>query len=220
MPSASTTSRAAGRARTRRTREFFAALARMPLKNARLAAFGSTRRAACLPRTTPTLRRWSTPETPAVTLVGKTWDFHVERGPGDDAGREPRDDRGLGRVPQARRTRGRLDAEHFFDGFRANPAYALAVLVRRPRRARTGSSSATRTAARCPAVVGDAVAEVRRDLDAGRHPRPQRRRARRGELAGRRGGRAQVQGTSTATASASATRTSARLIPNLELKLG
>ena len=65
---------------------------------------------------------------PACTIVGKASVLHVEKVVRVSPRGEPRDDRGLGRVPRSADKRVLLDAEHFFDGFALDPAYALDCL--------------------------------------------------------------------------------------------
>ena len=93
-------------------------------------------------------------------------------------------------LPEGARTRGRRRRRALLRRLRGEPRLrARRRCGRRPRRAPTGSSSATRTAARCPDEVAAAVARrARASSSRGRHPHPQRRRARGREHA-RRGRR-------------------------------
>ena len=86
----------------------------------------------------------------AITFVAKAWDYHVRVALGStleenlDADKRSRSRR--------RACRGReviLDCEHFFDGYKGNAAYALAVAEAASRPARAGSCSATPMAERC-----------------------------------------------------------------------
>ena len=108
--------------------EFFARVGELDLKNAQLAAFGATR----LPRRgvddDANLAALLAAQTPIVTLVGKAWTLHV-----DEALRTTREEN-LAMVADsvaymaAAGRRVVFDAEHFFDGYRADRGYALAVL--------------------------------------------------------------------------------------------
>ncbi|MFA4944007.1 MAG: citramalate synthase [Lentisphaeria bacterium] len=107
---------------------FFEEMRRRPLKHAKLAAFGSTRRAGNTPEGDPNLRALLEAETPAVTIFGKGWLLHVHevlRITPDDNLALIQDSchflKGHGREVI-------FDAEHFFDGFTDAPDYALAVL--------------------------------------------------------------------------------------------
>lgn len=107
--------------------EYFRQARRLPLRTAKLAAFGSTRRAASA-AADPNLKALLKAETPIVTLFGKTWDLHVRevlRVSLDENLRLIEDS-----VAFLKR-HGRTvvyDAEHFFDGCQDNLAYALKTL--------------------------------------------------------------------------------------------
>ena len=102
----------------------------MTWRTARLAAFGSTRHRANAPEDDANLRALIEAETPVVTIFGKSWLLHVTDVAGRDAGENlPMIER-LGGVPADRGGREVIyDAEHFFDGYKYDPAYALATLL-------------------------------------------------------------------------------------------
>jgi 2-isopropylmalate synthase len=98
---------------------------RVPLGHAKLTAFGMTKRAGRSAANDPGLAAMFDAKADAVCLVGKTWDFHV-----DVALEIPRSENidGIAESIAAVVARGReplFDAEHFFDGYKANPTYAL-----------------------------------------------------------------------------------------------
>ncbi|HEY3368794.1 MAG TPA: citramalate synthase [Symbiobacteriaceae bacterium] len=107
--------------------EFFAELRLQPLRHARAVAFSSTCRAGLSPEQDPTLAALLAAGTETVTIFGKSWEFHVTRGLGVTL------EENLRMVRESvayLRQQGReviYDGEHFFDGYRANPAYALAT---------------------------------------------------------------------------------------------
>lgn len=108
--------------------DFFARANRMNLP-ARLAAFGRTRHANSRCDDDGNLRALIEAGTPAVTLVGKTWDYHVSH----VLATTPAENLAMIRDSVAwMKARGReviFDAEHFYDGFVANPDYAMATLL-------------------------------------------------------------------------------------------
>ncbi len=111
-----------------RDEEFFKAAKGLHLKHAKIAAFGSTRRAGVRASEDRQLGLLVRAETPVVTIVGKTWDLHVR----DDL-RIPLEenlDVVADSIRWLKRHAGEVifDAEHFFDGFAANPEYTLACL--------------------------------------------------------------------------------------------
>ena len=106
-----------------------AIFARPPrLDHAALAAFGMTRRPGRSAANDPGLQTVIQSPAQAVCLVGKSWDFQVDVALGI-----PRDENlrliedSLAAAVAAGRE-GLFDAEHFFDGFKANPDYALECL--------------------------------------------------------------------------------------------
>ncbi len=108
--------------------EFFRRVRELPLKHAQVAAFGSTRRADLAAADDPQLQTLLSAETPVVTLFGKTWPLHVKQvlkvSPAANLAMIESSIRFL-------KDAGRFvvyDAEHFFDGFAADPVYALATL--------------------------------------------------------------------------------------------
>jgi 2-isopropylmalate synthase len=108
--------------------EFFAAARTMTWKHARIAAFGSTRHRSSQAADDANLRALVAAETPVVTIFGKSWLLHVTDVLGATA------DENLAMIADSvahLRSAGReviYDAEHFFDGYKADPAYALATL--------------------------------------------------------------------------------------------
>ncbi|MGB8360362.1 MAG: citramalate synthase [Acidimicrobiia bacterium] len=110
--------------------EFFArARSELNLRHSVLTAFGSTRKPGGEVGTDPQLEALLDADTEVICLVGKAWDYHVT-----EALRVDLDEgvRMVGESIEFLKSKGRrvfFDAEHFFDGFRSNPDYALSVLV-------------------------------------------------------------------------------------------
>ncbi len=95
------------------------------LRHARLAAFGMTRRAGRSAANDPGLAALLGTSAPTLCLVGKSWDYHVTTALGTDLAENRRM---IAESIAHARAAGReamFDAEHFFDGYKANPAYAL-----------------------------------------------------------------------------------------------
>jgi 2-isopropylmalate synthase len=108
---------------------FFAEAKKLKLKHAKLAAFGATRRAGVKPHDDAQLRTLLESEMPVLTIVGKTWDMHVT-----EVLRTTLEEN-LAMIEESARflsAQGRevnYDAEHFFDGFKASPDYAMKTLA-------------------------------------------------------------------------------------------
>ena len=103
---------------------FFELARNRTFRNAKLSAFGSTRKAGIKPEKCANIMALLEAGTPVVTIFGKTWDLHVHeilKVPLKENLAMIRDTvrflKGNGREVV-------YDAEHFFDGYRQNPAYA------------------------------------------------------------------------------------------------
>uniref|UniRef100_A0A831U1P0 Citramalate synthase n=1 Tax=Geobacter metallireducens TaxID=28232 RepID=A0A831U1P0_GEOME len=107
---------------------FFKDIKKEKLSQAKIAAFGSTRRAKITPDKDHNLKTLVQAEPDVCTIFGKTWDFHVR-----EALRISLEENLelifdsleylKARVPEVF-----YDAEHFFDGYKANPDYAIKTL--------------------------------------------------------------------------------------------
>ncbi len=104
---------------------FFALLAAESFTHAQIAAFGMTRRRGLAADEDPALRLLADSFAPVTTLVGKSWGLHVEKVVKVDR------DENLRMIAEsvaflvAQGKRVVYDAEHFFDGYADDPAYAL-----------------------------------------------------------------------------------------------
>jgi 2-isopropylmalate synthase len=109
--------------------QFFRQMAENPLKNAKFVAFGSTRRADTRVEDDACIRALLDTSAPACTLVGKCWDLHVS------AVLRCSNEENLTLCADSVRYLTRkgkeviFDAEHFFDGYQADPKYAMKVLA-------------------------------------------------------------------------------------------
>jgi 2-isopropylmalate synthase len=107
---------------------FFAEARTLKLMKARIAAFGATRRKSLSCEADPNIQSLIKAETPVVTIFGKSWELHVT-----DALRM-RPEENLEIIQDSvRYLAGRVDlviydAEHFFDGYRSDPEYAMSTL--------------------------------------------------------------------------------------------
>jgi 2-isopropylmalate synthase len=107
---------------------FFKDIKKVSLQQAKIAAFGSTRRAKTSPEKDNNIRTLVQAEPDAVTIFGKTWDFHVF-----EALRitlEENLELIYDSLAYLKKHVAEViyDAEHFFDGYKANPEYALKTL--------------------------------------------------------------------------------------------
>jgi 2-isopropylmalate synthase len=112
-----------------RDTEFFALASKETLKTSTLTAFGMTRRAGERPEESQVLRQLLDAGTEVVCLVGKSWDLHVTEALRTDLAEGVDMVRGSIEFLRAQGRRVFFDAEHFFDGFRSDPGFAMAVLA-------------------------------------------------------------------------------------------
>jgi len=107
---------------------FFKEIKSIHLKQAKIAAFGATRRAKTAPDNDHNLRTLVQAEPDAVTIFGKTWDFHVREALRISL--EENLELIFDSLKFLKENVGEViyDAEHFFDGYRANPEYAMKTL--------------------------------------------------------------------------------------------
>jgi 2-isopropylmalate synthase len=112
-----------------RDKQFFEIARRVEFKNARIAAFGATRKPGTPADQDPNLKALLESGCQAVTIFGKSWDLHVTRIMDNSLA----ENLAMIRDSVAYLTsQGReviYDAEHFFDGFKANRGYALETVA-------------------------------------------------------------------------------------------
>jgi 2-isopropylmalate synthase len=108
--------------------EFFRMIKTIPLHHATVVAFGSTRKASNPVQKDANLQSLLAAETQTITLFGKSWSLHVTDALGISLAKNVEL---IGDSVRYLRDKGRrvfYDAEHFFDGYKANPDYAITTL--------------------------------------------------------------------------------------------
>jgi 2-isopropylmalate synthase len=109
--------------------EFFREMRRVKLKKARLVAFGATRRAGLKVSDDPSMKALVASGAPAATIFGKSWDLHVLKALKTTLNEN------LAMIGESVAFLKKhmdevfYDAEHFFDGYKANPGYAVQSLL-------------------------------------------------------------------------------------------
>ena len=107
---------------------FFERIQEVKLQHARIAAFGFTLKKGARPEDDSNLQALLAANTPVITLVGKSWDLHVRQV------LEVSLSENLAMIGESvayMKSRGKeviYDAEHFFDGYKANPEYAMQTI--------------------------------------------------------------------------------------------
>lgn len=109
--------------------EFFRRARKMPWKNAKIAAFGSTCRPGSAACEDANLRALVESGAPVATIFGKTWDFHVTTALKTTLEENLRLIRDSITYLKESGMEVIFDAEHFYDGYAANPEYAKETIL-------------------------------------------------------------------------------------------
>jgi 2-isopropylmalate synthase len=203
--------------------QFFHEVASLGLANSRLVAFGSTRRADATVADDASLNAILACNAPAATLVGKTWELHVTDVLGCTLEQNLTICSDSIEYLKRRGLHVLFDAEHFYDGFKANADYAMKVL------AAAAEAGADRlvlcdTNGGClPNEVFEITQQVCSHfspLTVGVHTHNDTDCATANSLAAVRAGAAHVQGTINGIGERCGNANLCILIPNLALKMG
>jgi 2-isopropylmalate synthase len=202
--------------------EFFERARTMQWKRAAITAFGSTCRAQGQPEDDANLQAMLDAGTPVCTVVGKSWALHVT-----DVLRTTLDDN-LRIIEQSvayLRSQGRrviYDGEHFFDGFKADPAYALETFRAAARGGAELLVLCDTNGGAMPWEVAEVMQAVKAELGSplGIHTHNDGECAVSNTLAAVREGAVHVQGTINGYGERCGNANLCAVIPDLELKLG
>lgn len=201
---------------------FFAQAAQMTWQHAKIAAFGSTRRAHVRAEDDANLHALLDARTPVVTLVGKSWTLHVteilETTLAENLAM-------IGDSVALMKAHGKevvYDAEHFFDGFRADAEYALATLRAAAEAGADWLVLCDTNGGSLPDWITQVVAAVKAELDVplGIHTHNDGELAVANSLAGIAAGCRQVQGTINGYGERCGNANLIAVVPNLQLKMG
>lgn len=202
--------------------EFFERARDVEWTTSQICAFGSTRRAQFAPEDDPNLQAMLNAETPVVSLFGKSWTLHVEVALG--VTREENLDLIRSSIEYLRAHGRRViyDAEHFFDGYREDPGYALETL-------RAASEAGADVLVLCdtnggtlPSQIGDVVRAVGQEIDTtlGIHAHNDGGCAVANSLTAVEAGVRHVQGTINGIGERCGNADLTSIVPGLQLKLG
>jgi len=203
--------------------EFFARVKEIPFANAKIVAFGSTRRANTKVEEDACIAALLASDTPAITMVGKTWDMHVTEVLRCDL------EENLKMCAESVayvKKQGReviFDAEHFFDGYKNNPDYAMKVL-------QAAANAGADVLALCETNGGclphevyeitEAICKAFPTVEIGIHCHNDTDCAVASSLASVRGGATHVQGTINGLGERTGNANLCTIIPNISLKMG
>ncbi|MEK7832987.1 MAG: citramalate synthase, partial [Acidobacteriota bacterium] len=202
--------------------EFFERAKSVQLNNAVFTAFGSTRRANGMAADDTVVQGLLAAQTPVVTIFGKSWDFHV------DVALKTTLEENLRMIAdtishlKACGRRAFYDAEHFFDGFRANAEYALDTLQAAAQAGAETIILCDTNGGRLPEEIADAVALVRKripNVRIGIHCHNDSELAVANSIAAVEAGATHVQGVMNGYGERCGNANLCSVIPNLELKM-
>jgi len=201
---------------------FFEKAADMDWKHAKIAAFGSTRRKDTRVEDDPQIRTLIDARTPAVTFFGKTWLLHVIEVLNTTAEENAAMIRDTTRYLKENRREVIYDAEHFFDGYKDSPDYALETLFA----AKEGGADWLVLCDTNGGTLPDEVEEITKivikklGIPVGIHTHDDTGVGVANALAAIRAGATQVQGTINGYGERVGNCNLTTVIPNLQLKMG
>jgi 2-isopropylmalate synthase len=193
------------------------------LTRARLSAFGMTRRAGRSADNDPGLQAVLQAATPVVTLVGKSWDFQCITALGVDIDENVRMVSDSIAHARTRAEEVMFYAEHFFDGFKANPDYALRCIAAAYEAGARWVVLCDTNGGTLPHEVTDIVGRVVQHVPGthvGIHCHNDTENAVANSLAAVRAGARQIQGTLNGLGERCGNANLVSLIPTLMLKMG
>lgn len=203
--------------------EFFRRAPSLELKQAKIAAFGSTRRKNSETAGDPNIRALLDAQTPVVTIVGKSWDLHVQ-----DV-LETTLEENLAMISdsvaycKSQQKEVIYDAEHFFDGYKANSEYAVATVKAAALAGADVVVLCDTNGGSLPWEVEQIVTTVQKELGSTRlgiHTHDDTGCGVANSLAAVRAGAVQVQGTINGYGERVANANLCTVIPDLQLKMG
>ena len=203
---------------------FFEAAKSMTFKNAKLAAFGSTRRAQNKVEEDPNIRMLLEAETPVCTIFGKSWLLHVT----EVLRIQPEDNLEMIADSVAYlNSNGReviYDAEHFFDGYKDSPDYATKTVVAAAEAGAACIVLCDTNGGTLPSEVQEICTTIKNALppgvELGVHTHDDGGLGVANALAGVEVGATHVQGTINGIGERCGNGNLCAIIPNLELKMG
>ena len=205
--------------------EFFARAAKeLKFQNSTLVAFGSTRRPAGKVDDDVTLRNLLDANTSAVCIVAKSWDYHVTNA------LQTTLEEGVAMVADSvdfLNLNGRrvlVDLEHFFDGYKNNPEFAMQVIEAAVMKGATHLVLCDTNGGSLPHEVADIVGRVKsfvgNDATLGIHCHDDTGCAVANSMAAVLAGVRHVQGTLNGLGERTGNTNLTTVIPNLQLKMG
>jgi 2-isopropylmalate synthase len=203
--------------------QFFKEIVQRKLTHSKVASFGNTRRADATVENDASIQSLKNSGAPAATLVGKSWDMHVTTVLRCSLEENIRICAESVEYLKKHGIEVIFDAEHFFDGYRESPEYAMKVL-------QAAANAGASTLALCdtnggnlPDTIFDIVSQVRKAIPGiiiGIHCHNDSDSASANSLAAVRAGARHVQGTINGLGERTGNANLCTIIPNLAYKMG
>ncbi len=202
--------------------EFFIRVKELDLKRAKITAFGSTRRAGCKPEHDTILNTLLSAETQVIALFGKSWDLHVTDVLGTTLDENLRMIQDSITFLNASDREVLYDAEHYFDGYKNNPQYALDTLKAAQEGGATLIVLCDTNGGCMPLELQQIIAETKEVLTVpfGIHTHNDSGMATANTVLAVQAGAVQVQGTINGYGERCGNANLCTILPNLTLKLG
>jgi 2-isopropylmalate synthase len=200
----------------------FKSIKKLKIKNARVMAFGSTCKPGGIPENDLIIKALVDSCPDGVTIFGKSWDFHVRKGLRCSLKENLRIIKDTTLYLKSKCPLLFFDAEHFFDGFRANREFALATL-------KTAVDGGADRVVLCdtnggslPVFISEVVEEVKKHITAGIgiHCHNDGDLAVANSISAVNAGASQVHGTINGIGERCGNANLCSLIPTLSLKMG
>ncbi|WP_284640910.1 citramalate synthase [Paenibacillus silviterrae] len=201
--------------------EFFNRVKELPLKHAKITAFGSTRRKDTLPEDDVNLNRILEVGVSVATIFGKSWDFHVHKAIQTTLEENLSMIYDSVKYLKSKGLEVIYDGEHFFDGYKNNPDYALQTIKKAEEAGADWIVLCDTNGGSLPHEVTEIVTVVKQTVKTpiGIHAHNDCELGAANSLAAVMAGATQVQGTINGYGERCGNANLCSVIPNLQLKL-
>jgi 2-isopropylmalate synthase len=202
--------------------EYFKKVKKLPLAHSLVVAFGSTHNPKHRPQDDPNLKALVDAKVKIITIFGKTWDFHVKEALRISLEENLDIVHNSVRFLKKRAEKVFFDAEHFFNGYKDNPGFAVKCLEAAQAAGADCLVLCDTNGGTLPHEVGQIVQTIRKNIKTpiGIHAHNDSDCAVANSIISVEHGAVQVQGTINGIGERCGNANLCSIIPNLQLKLG
>ncbi|WP_083189748.1 citramalate synthase [Orenia metallireducens] len=200
--------------------EYFNKVQDLKLENAKIAAFGSTRRANIKAEEDKNLNAILASGVKVATIFGKTWDLHVTQALKTTLEENLKMIESSVAYLKSKGLEVNFDAEHFFDGYEANPEYATKVLQAAEKGGANTLILCDTNGGTMPFRIKEIIAKVKEEVNTplGIHAHNDTELAVANSLTAYEAGAVQIQGTINGYGERCGNANLSSIMPNLKLK--